>query len=69
MSDKLTEVVDQAAEILNEIRFLRATQCLNCGKVYHNSWGTHRPRGIFKAKCDYRPVGWQATFPDSPPRA
>ncbi len=61
MSD-LENQLTRAAEIVNDIRALRAEQCLNCGKAFHNKSGTHYPRGWWPFKrppCEYNPVGWE----------
>ncbi len=53
------ERLEQAEFILAEIRHLRASQCLNCAFVFHNVFGTHDPRGLFRRpSCRYDPVGW-----------
>ncbi len=59
-------VVKQAAEIVNDLRALRAEQCLNCGKAYHNISKTHDWRGwwVFRRpRCEYNPVGWEPFTP------
>ena len=63
-----TDPLKQAAEIVNDLRALRAEQCLSCGKAYHNTSGTHDPRGwwVFRRpRCQYNPVGWASQAPDA----
>lgn len=60
---EMRDLVEKAAEIVNEIRWLRAQQCVRCGLSYRNSSGTHDWRGwwVFRRpQCEYDPVGWKA---------
>lgn len=53
--------LDKSREVLNDIRAIRAEQCLRCGKAYRNKSKTHdwRGWGIFRRpRCEYDPKGW-----------
>lgn len=55
-----TEHLKRAESILAEMRHLRATQCRNCGLVFHNVSGTHDLRGLFRRpSCRYDAIGWE----------
>ena len=61
-----SDLVRQAAEIVNDIRALRVQQCVNCGLAFHNGYETHNPKGLWifkRPQCQYNPVGWESADP------
>lgn len=55
------DYVAEANEIIASMRHMVASQCTNCGFLFHNIYGTHDERGWWRRpKCRYNPKGWDA---------